>query len=247
MTKHSYAFDGVLLCALLLGAGCAGSQSSARDLQVIESASKAESMQAQRTIQDLHGEIQALQRDLGATRAAQARLEGELREAQQRVQDAQRQVDAQREELARVREERDRLVQTGREVQGQLVELGRLRQQVADAEGHQARLQAMEAAIEKQAKELADLKGRAQKAAAMVKAKPLTPELAVSGTGGAFDQPVSTGASTMSSPRTIIVKRGDTLGDLARKHRVPLAELMAVNKLASDRIHPGQELILPEP
>src|SRR3989442_11286574 len=166
MTKLGHAFDAVVLSGLLLWAGCAGPQPSARDLQVIESASKAESMQAQRTILDLHAEIQGLQRDLGAARAAQARLEGELREAQHRVQEAQHQVDAQREELTRVREERDRLAQTGREVQGQLVELGRLRQQAADAEGSQARLQAMEAAVEKQARELAELKAGAQKAAA---------------------------------------------------------------------------------
>ena len=247
MTKHGHAVDAVFLIGLFLWAGCAGPQPSARDLQVIESASKAESMQAQRTILDLHAEIQGLQRDLGAARAAQARLEGELREAQHRVQEAQHQVDAQREELTRVREERDRLAQTGREVQGQLVELGRLRQQAADAEGSQARLQAMEAAVEKQARELAELKAGAQKSAARLKRKLSTVELAVSSTEGALDRPVSTGAPPSSSLRTVIVRPGDTLWDLARKHRVQLTELMTVNKLASDRIRPGQELILPEP
>lgn len=247
MTKHGHAFDAVLIIGLLLWAGCAGPQPSARDLQVIESASKAESVQAQRTILDLRAEIQGLQRELGAARAAQARLEGELREAQRRVQEAQRQVDAQHEELARVREERDRLAQTGREVQGQLVELGRLRQQAADAERDQARLQTLETAVEKQARELADLKASTQKAAARLKPKPATTELAVLGTGGALDRPVSTGAPPMPSLRTVIVRPGDTLGDLARKHRVRLAELMTVNNLTSDRIRPGQELILPEP
>src|SRR3989475_12594438 len=84
MTKHGHAVDAVFLIGLFLWAGCAGPQPSARDLQVIESASKAESMQAQRTILDLHAEIQGLQRDLGAARAAQARLEGELRRSEER-------------------------------------------------------------------------------------------------------------------------------------------------------------------
>ena len=65
MTKHGHAVDAVFLIGLFLWAGCAGPQPSARDLQVIESASKAESMQAQRTILDLHAAIQSLQRDLG--------------------------------------------------------------------------------------------------------------------------------------------------------------------------------------
>src|SRR2546428_2267911 len=188
MTKHGHAVDAVFLIGLFLWAGCAGPQPSARDLQVIEYASKAESMQAQPTILDLHAETQGLQRDLGAARAAQARLEGELREAQHRVQEAQHQVDAQREELTRVREERDRLAQTGREVQGQLVELGRLRQQAADAEGSQARLQAMEAAVEKQARELAGLNAGAQKSAGRGERKLPTGELGVSGPEGPLDR-----------------------------------------------------------
>src|SRR5437667_197109 len=106
---------------------------------------------------------------------------------------------------------------------------------------------AMEAAVEKQARELAELKAGAQKSAARLKRKLSTVELAVSSTEGALDRPVSTGAPPSSSLRTVIVRPGDTLWDLARKHRVQLAELMTVNKLASDRIRPGQELILPEP
>src|SRR5256712_692947 len=142
MTKHGHAVDAVFLIGLFLWAGCAGPQPSARDLQVIESASKAES---------------------------------------------------------------------------------------------------------KQARGLAELKAGAQKSAARLKRKLSTVELAVSSTEGALDRPVSTGAPPSSSLRTVIVRPGDTLWDLARKHRVQLAELMTVNKLASDRIRPGQELILPEP
>jgi len=42
------------------------------------------------------------------------------------------------------------------------------------------------------------------------------------------------------------VERGDTLWGLARTYRVRLAELKARNNLVTDRIVPGQELILPD-
>ncbi|HZC66998.1 MAG TPA: hypothetical protein VE201_00110, partial [Nitrospirales bacterium] len=89
------------MSGLWMVAGCAGP--SVRDFQMMQTALKAESLQAQRTITDLRTEMQGLQRELGAARAAQARLEGELREAQRRAQEAQRGVDAQREELVRTR------------------------------------------------------------------------------------------------------------------------------------------------
>lgn len=165
----------VLLLGLLGGTGCAKTAIAARDAQVLDAASKAETIQNQRTIFELRSDIQQLQQELGAARAAQARLEGELREAQRSVAEAQRQVSAQREELARVREERDKVVQAGREAQGQLIELGQLRQQVAEAERAQTRLEALEKAVEQQAKDMADLKAAAQKAT--VRVKPARPRV----------------------------------------------------------------------
>ena len=223
-------------------AGCAGP--SVRDFQITQAALKAESAQAQRTITDLRAEMQGVQRDLGAARAAQARLEGELREAQRRVQEAQRALEAQREELVRTREERDRLAAISRELQAQLVELGRLRQQVGEAGRDQSRLQAIEQAIERQTKELAELKSAMQKLSTRAKQKPTSARLAVPMYKDVSDQPA---LSAESASRTVIVERGDTLWGLARKHRVRLSELIAVNDLTSDLIRPGQELLLPEP
>ncbi len=211
---------------------------------------KAESVQAQRTITDLRAEMQGVQRELGAARAVQARLEGELREAQRRVQEAQRALEAQREELVRTREERDRLTTISRELQAQLVELGRLRQQVGEAGRDQSRLQAIEQAIERQTRELAELKSAMQKLSTRAKQKPTSAGLAVPMYKDVSDQPALSGESAESAEsasRTVIVERGDTLWGLARKHRVRLSELIAVNDLTSDLIRPGQELILPEP
>ena len=52
---------------------------------------------------------------------------------------------------------------------------------------------------------------------------------------------------TAFSPAKIVVKYGDTLWSLSRRYRVDLMELRALNKLVSDRILAGQELLLPPP
>jgi len=245
MMKNLYALHALLLTGLWMVAGCAGP--SVRDLQMTQATLKAESMQAQRTIMDLRTEIQGLQRELGATRAALARLEGELREAQRRAQEAQGAVEVQREALVRTREERDRLAAISRELQGQLAELGRLRQQVSEAGHDQSRLQAIEQAIERQTKELAELKTAMQKLSTRSKQKPAGARLARPIYKDVSDRPAFSGESAESASRTVIVERGDTLWGLARTHRVRLSELIEVNNLTSDLIRPGQELILPEP
>ena len=107
------------------------------------------SLQTQRTILDLRAEVQHLHKELGAARAAQARLEGELRDAQRRVAEAQSLVEEQRHTLAAARDEREKAAQAGREAQGQLNELSKLRRQAAEAEQAQTRMQALESAVEK--------------------------------------------------------------------------------------------------
>jgi len=244
--RNLYALRAALWCGLWIVAGCAGN-ASVRDFQVTQAAFKAESTQAQRTIMDLRAEMQVIQRELGAARATQARLEGELREAQRRAQESHRAVEGQREELVRTREERDRLAAISRDLQGQLVELGRLRQQVSEAGRDQSRLQALELAIERHTKELTELKSAMQKLLTRSKQGPAGRKMAVPIYKDVSDQPALSGESAVSASRMVIVERGDTLWELARKHRVRLSELMVVNHLTSDLIRPGQELILPEP
>ena len=244
--RNLYALLAVLWCGLWIVAGCAGN-ASVRDFQVTQAAFKAESTQAQRTIMDLRAEMQVIQRELGAARATQARLEGELREAQRRAQESHRAVEGQREELVRTREERDRLAAISRDLQGQLVELGRLRQQLDETGRDQSRLQALELAIERHTKELTELKSAMQKLLTRSKQGPAGRKMAVPIYKDVSDQFPRSGESGESASPTVIVERGDTLWGLARKHRVRLSELTEVNNLTSDRIRPGQELILPKP
>ncbi|REJ24783.1 LysM peptidoglycan-binding domain-containing protein [Caldibacillus debilis] len=52
---------------------------------------------------------------------------------------------------------------------------------------------------------------------------------------------------TPSQGKTYIVKKGDTLIQIANRHKITLAELMAWNHLNSHLIYPGQVLIVSEP
>ncbi len=44
--------------------------------------------------------------------------------------------------------------------------------------------------------------------------------------------------------KTIIVQKGDTLYSLARKHRIPVKDLIALNQLEQSTIYPGQEILV---
>jgi LysM repeat protein len=241
-----------MLSVLVAVTGCARNSLTVQDQELVQAALKAESAQAQRTMLDLRAELQGLQKELGTARAAQARLEGELREAQRGLGETQRLVDTQREDLARTREERDRLTQAGRDFQGQLAELNRLRQQVATAAvGDQKRLQDLEAALERQAKEIAEIKKpTSKKPSGKSKVKPGSAGPALQNFKDRPERATQAVAMVSPSPpgmmRTVIVRRGDTLWALARQHGVTLAHLKTVNELGSDVIFPGQELVLPD-
>jgi membrane-bound lytic murein transglycosylase D len=51
--------------------------------------------------------------------------------------------------------------------------------------------------------------------------------------------------SSASRGRIYTVRKGESLGSIARKHHTTTAKLRSLNKLKSDRIHPGQKLRLP--
>src|SRR5207237_4764774 len=145
MVKAMVRHEGTFLMALSLVAlsfGCAAQSPSLQEFLRNQEMQRADLLQSQRTIAELHAEKQLLQRDLGAARASQARLDGTLRETDRQLHDARYIVDIQREELARTREERERLTEGSRQAHAQLTEFWHLKQQAVESERECVRLQA---------------------------------------------------------------------------------------------------------
>jgi len=232
---HTAQIGCLSLAAGLLLAGC--SSLSTNDYAIMHEALKEESAQAQRTAASLHAEVQALQEQLGASRAAQARSQGELRDSERRLIEAQRIAESKQDELAKAKQASEQGEKTNSQVQIQLNELERLRQRVLDANREQKRIKVLQASIARLTKEVATLNTTLRDS--LVRAKPA----AVSA-----DEPLGTLPSAqMKSSRGLIVQAGDTLFSLARFYDVALADLKSLNRLATDRILVGQVLILPEP
>src|SRR5438552_15862317 len=137
MHTHTAQIGCLSLAAGLLLAGC--SSLSTNNYAIMHEALKEESAQAQRTAASLHAEVQTLQEQLGASRAAQARSQGELRDSERRLIEAQRIAELKQDELVKAKEMREQ-GETGSQAQLQLHELERLRQRVVDADREQKRI-----------------------------------------------------------------------------------------------------------
>jgi LysM repeat protein len=230
--------------------GCAASGPTLKDYQVITQALQAEARQAHQTMTDLDIQQQALQHELGEARAAKARLEGDVLNAERRLLEARHLVELQREELVLAADERQRLAQAARQAEAQLetqlVESGRLRQQLAESQIERVRLQTIEETIARQANEMAALKTAFQESLRAPVLKLIEGPRALRSSAIVTAATVSSDQPSRTS--TIIrVRRGDSLWALARRFAIRLDDLKAANRLRSDLIVPGQELLIPEP
>jgi hypothetical protein len=212
------------MAACLLLAGC--SSFSTNNYAIMHEALKEESAQAQRTAASLHAEVQTLQEQLGASRAAQARSQGELRDSERRLIEAQRIAELKQDELAKARAAREQGEKTGYQV--------KLR--VAD-DREQKRIKMLEASIKRLTKEVATLNMTLRDSA--VRPKPAA--ASADEPGGALPP------EQMRPSHSLIVQAGDTLFSIARLYDIALADLKTLNRLATDRILVGQMLIVPEP
>jgi predicted nucleic acid-binding Zn-ribbon protein len=217
---------GAAVCLLLMG--CASMLP--QDYMVMQEALKQEAFQAQQTSVSLHVQVQVLEEQLGAARAAQARVQGELRDSERRLNVALRVAESQRDDVIKARESREQLVQA-------TDELNRLRQRVADTDREYKRMRVLQTSIHRLTEQVAMLNTSVRDG--LVHSKPS----AVS-----TDEVVSDLLSEHIKPaRILIVKSGDTLFSLAKRYAVGLAELKNTNRLANNRILVGQLLVVPEP
>lgn len=232
---HTAQIRSMSVAACLLLAGC--SSFSTNDYAIMHEALKEESAQAQRTAASLHAEVQALQEQLGASRAAQARSQGELRDSERRLIEAQRSAELKQDELAKATAAREQGEKTGYQVKLQLNELQRLRQRVADADREQKRIKVLQASIKRLTQEVTTLNTTLRDS--VVRPKPA----AAFGDGPGGTLP----PAQLKPSHSLIVQAGDTLFSIARLYDVALADLKALNRLATDRILVGQVLVVPEP
>lgn len=212
------------MAACLLLAGC--SSLSTNNYAIMHEALKEESAQAQRTAASLHAEVQTLQEQLGASRAAQARSQGELRDSERRLIEAQRIAEVKQDELAKARAAREQGEKTGYQV----------KLQVADA-NEQKRIKMLETSIKRLTKEVATLNTTLRDSS--VRPKPAA---------ASADESVGTLPPAQMKPsHSLIVRAGDTLFSIARLYDVALGDLKSLNRLATNRILVGQVLMVPEP
>jgi LysM repeat protein len=261
-----------VLAASLTMTACTTSSPSIKDYQMMQAVYKSESAKDQQTIAGLRAELDRVQRDLQTVQNSRAALEAKVADAVRRFEQQRDELNRAKderpqlaqtgrqlaEELARARDERAQFTQTARQLTQQVAELERLRQSLADVARDQTRMQTLEATLEKQSKELTELKTKRTAAAAPAKKSPKAAAVpgaapAISdggpapGAAGANPAPATSGATAAAlSPRTIIVKPGDTLTALARKHGVAVAQLKDLNQLEGDRILIGQPLVIPD-
>ena len=231
---HTAQIKSMSLAAGLILTGC--SSLSTNNYAIMHEALKEESAQAQRTAASLHVEVQTLQEQLGASRAAQARSQGELRDSERRLIEAQRIAELKQDELVKAKEMREQ-GETGSQAQLQLHELERLRQRVVDADREQKRIKVLEAYIKRLTKEVTTLNTTLRDS--LLRPRPAA---------ASVNESVGTLPPAPRKPaHSLIVQAGDTLFSIARFYDIALRDLKTLNRLATDRILVGQVLIVPDP
>ena len=218
------------------------------DLQLTVDTLKTSLRDAQRTIAELRTEMDSRRQELADAQIARAQLEGRVRETERRLAEARHVIDLQREELASSRAERVRVARTGAMLQNQLTQLqkqlARIGKQANDRRGTGVAPASVLPPIGRQsgvAGPILDQPAPSDESARVVAAPAFKLQEGPSASG----MPASKQASI--SPMLVSVERGDTLWSIARRHRIPLKRLMAINQLHDSHIEVGQVLWLTMP
>lgn len=230
----------LMVLALSFGGGCArvtpGPDVLPSDLQITADSLKTAVREAQRTASELRAELEEQRKDLADAHVARAQLQGMLRETERRLADARQVIELQREELASARSEREKVAQMEPPMSGRsrLPMTGTPSEEqspVADPE-------AMGPALDRERDRSGDGPHTDEAAGAH-------PAALVPGDERRSERPAS--AQSAASIRTIVIQAGDTLWRIARRHKVQLNALRAINGLQNNIIVVGRTLRLPEP
>lgn len=226
------ALVGLLAIVFLHGCARLGPTSEPDvDWQSMESI-KTVMRDGQRATSDMRIELSDRRKELADANIARAQLEGMLRETERRLAEARRIIELQREELTAARVARDRLEQAGAQLHSRL---RRLEKQLTKARRHE----------EKTAEIVPSSFPTAEFPTAASISPAAQPVMVAETMTGA--PPVATEGDqiTEDAARIIVVREGETLWRLAKRHRVDLEELRRMNGLSDDRIIAGWTLRVP--
>lgn len=234
MNLMQFAVGLVVILVALLNVACGELEPMAEpevvDLQLTVDTLKAQIRDTQRTITELRTELDVRRQELADAQVARAQLEGRVREAERRVAEAKQVIELQREELVASRVERERLSRSSVQLQSQLKRLQKhLSKPGISKDGVQDIVPALREGSAR----------RTQKAAMVATPTVLMDTLLDDDAGGTLSYEED------ASLRTVFVKPGDTLWSLAKRHRVSLSRLRAINQLSDDTIEIGQALRIP--
>lgn len=241
---------GCWLAALLLcesWGGCAkvtpNHEPAPSDLQVAADTLKVAVREAQRTAAELRTELEEQRKELADAQVARAQLQGMLRETERRLTEARQIIELQREELTSARDERERLAQAVHPF------TGHVKASSAPAPSRSKRSPAAQGAAipgSVDTREMRDDNSLVEQEPAAPQPLPLHREATDSSTAQASAVRVAPLPKGNAVGRMIVVQGGDTLWRLARRHKVEVAVIRALNGLSGDRILAGRKLRLPE-
>jgi LysM repeat protein len=200
------------------------------DLQLTLDTLRTQVRDAQRNLAEVRAELESRRQELADAQVARAQLEGRVREAERRVSEARRVIEVQREELLAARAERERVFRSSSRMHGQT-------------------RQFQKKTAKPPTPSITEPAGSPMPAGASFPWSFATPTPSATPAVNAFAaKRTATPAALRQNPPVgeIIVKPGDTLWSLARKHRIGLDRLRSMNYLTDDQIEVGQVLFLSE-
>ena len=216
---------GILV--LLSMSGCArlgpNIESGAADAQVTMDSLKSAVRDGQRMTTDLRIELADRRKELAEVHVARAQLQGILRETERRLAEARQIIELQREELEVVRTDRVRVEASGRQLHSRLRRLEKLLAQ---------------ARKQRETGEVIPSGYAPRPSAELIQPLHVSPPASPVAVQPAM-------ATDIEAPRIVVVREGETLWRLARRHQVDLEALRQLNGLQDNHIVTGWTLRLP--
>ena len=197
------------------------------DLQLTMDTLRTQVRDTQRNLAEVRAELESRRQELADAQVARAQLEGRVREAERRVSEARHVIEVQREELLAARAERERVFRSSSQVPNQM-------RQFQKRAGKPETL-GMQPEVDPAATG-AHFPGRSRRPHRLQRRRSMPSRR---------KRPSSAATLRQNPPiREIIVKPGDTLWSLARKHRMGLNRLRSINHLTDNQIEVGQTLLV---